>query len=120
MSMEGELLKSLSKKPITLRYPYEKAAPLKGLRGKHSWDPAKCTGCGMCARVCPAFAIEIFGKGKEAELRVHLDRCTFCGQCEESCAPGALKLTPEYELAAFSHEQMVIDFKRPNGPPQQT
>jgi formate hydrogenlyase subunit 6/NADH:ubiquinone oxidoreductase subunit I len=116
MAMEGDLLKSLAKKPATLRYPYEKSPPPKGLRGKHSWDPEKCTGCGMCARVCPAFAIEVLGKGREADLRVYLDRCTFCGQCEESCAPRALKLTSEYELAAFSHEQMIIEFKRPRKP----
>ena len=119
MAMESELLKALAKKPATLCYPYEKSPPFEGARGKHSWSAEKCTGCGMCARVCPAFAIEILGKGREAELKVYLDKCAFCGQCEESCSPGALKLTTEYELAAFTHEDMLIRFRRPRAPQQE-
>lgn len=113
MAMQRELLRSLRKKPITLRYPFERVAPPEGLRGKHSWDMEKCIGCGICVRDCPSFAIEMIGKGLTAEFKVYLDRCTFCAQCQESCPKEAIKLTTEYELAAYNHDQLIQEWKRP-------
>ncbi|MBS7644187.1 NADH-quinone oxidoreductase subunit I [Candidatus Bathyarchaeota archaeon] len=113
MAMQGELLRSLRKKPITLRYPFERVAPPEGFRGKHNWNAEKCIGCGICVRDCPSFAIEMIGKGLTAEFKVYLDRCTFCGQCEESCPKGAIKLTTEYELAAYTRDQLIQEWKRP-------
>lgn len=111
MAMERELLKSLAKKPVTLRYPFERLKPVERLRGRLDWSHEKCVGCGVCVSVCPAFALEMLGKGLTAEITFHLDRCTFCAQCEESCPKEAISLTSEYELASDKH--VVIEFKRP-------
>ncbi|MGB9587774.1 MAG: 4Fe-4S binding protein, partial [Armatimonadota bacterium] len=36
-------------------------------------------------------------------------RCMFCGLCTEVCPTGALVMTDEYELAAFSREDLIYD-----------
>ena len=110
MAMEEELIRGFSRKPVTLRYPFEKLKPPEGFRGKLAWEPEKCVGCGICTKVCPTFALEMVGKGLTAELRYYLSRCAFCAQCVESCPRDALRMTEEYELA--SYEPVVIDFKR--------
>ena len=112
MSMEEELIRHLLKKPVTLRYPFEKLPPVKGLRGKHVWDSDRCVGCGLCSTDCPSFAIEMIGKGLKAELKIYLGRCLFCGQCEEVCPVNAITMTEEYELASYDRAGMVIEFKR--------
>ncbi len=104
MAMERELLKNAVSKPCTLIYPFEKREMPKGNRGKHEYDEAKCTGCGMCSRVCPSFAIELKGLGPKCEgLRINLGACLFCQQCEESCPTNAIRLT--VSLRARRHKQ---------------
>jgi formate hydrogenlyase subunit 6/NADH:ubiquinone oxidoreductase subunit I len=118
MAMERELLKNAFSKPCTLIYPFEKREMPKGTRGKHEYDEAKCTGCGMCSRVCPSFAIELKGLGPKCEgLRVNLGACLFCQQCEESCPTNAIRLTVVYELAVINKSDEFLDFKRTPRPP---
>jgi formate hydrogenlyase subunit 6/NADH:ubiquinone oxidoreductase subunit I len=112
MAMEVELLRSMTKRPATLRYPFERAQPVEGLRGKPVWDMEKCIGCGLCQRDCPTRAIEMTGRGRQAEFKVYYDRCAFCAQCTESCPVGAITMTQEYELAAFEHGQMMQEYRR--------
>jgi len=112
MSLFLELIKNLVK-PVTRLYPYTKGEVPKGLRGLINYDMSKCMGCGLCERDCPSAAIEMFGKGKEAEFKVFLDRCTFCSQCADSCPVDAITLTENYELARFKREELIIEFKRP-------
>ncbi|MCR5322598.1 MAG: molybdopterin-dependent oxidoreductase [Lachnospiraceae bacterium] len=49
-------------------------------------DIAKCVGCGLCAKVCPATAIMII-KGKAA---IKPDLCLACGMCAAKCVKGAI------------------------------
>ena len=68
---------------------YEKRCPAgvcqKLLR--YTIDPAKCKGCTMCARVCPAGAIT--GTVKEPHV-IDPDKCIKCGSCMEKCKFGAI------------------------------
>jgi len=50
-------------------------------------DPAKCKGCTLCSRVCPAGAI--IGKVKEAHT-IDTTKCLKCGACMEKCKFGAI------------------------------
>jgi NADH-quinone oxidoreductase subunit F len=45
-------------------------------------DPDKCNGCTLCARQCPAKAIE--GEKKKPHVIVR-ERCTRCGICYDAC-----------------------------------
>jgi NADH:ubiquinone oxidoreductase subunit F (NADH-binding)/(2Fe-2S) ferredoxin/NAD-dependent dihydropyrimidine dehydrogenase PreA subunit len=50
-------------------------------------DPAKCNGCGLCLRNCPAHAIE--GQQKKPHA-IRAELCTKCGICYDSCRFGAV------------------------------
>ena len=50
-------------------------------------DPAKCKGCTLCSRVCPAGAI--IGKVKEVHT-IDTAKCLKCGACMEKCKFGAI------------------------------
>ncbi len=50
-------------------------------------DPAKCKGCTLCARTCPASAIE--GTVKHPHV-IDQKKCVKCGACMEKCKFGAI------------------------------
>jgi formate hydrogenlyase subunit 6/NADH:ubiquinone oxidoreductase subunit I len=119
MAMQKDFIKSIFGKTATIQYPFEKRVIPEGGRGKHAYDAEKCTGCGMCSRVCPAFAIEMKGLGPKCEgIKVNLNACVFCQQCEDYCPTGALKLTGDYELAVITKADGTLNFMRtPKAPP---
>jgi Fe-S-cluster-containing hydrogenase component 2 len=49
-----------------------------------------CTACEVCARACPAAAIEIREHSAAWELTFRQSRCTGCGLCVEACQPHVL------------------------------
>lgn len=63
-----------------------------GFRGNPQVDQAKCVGCGACAHVCPADAIEINGSGTERRVRFMHKDCIFCGSCQDVCPSEAVEL----------------------------
>ncbi len=68
---------------------YEKRCPA-GVCTKllnYTIDPAKCKGCTLCSRVCPAGAI--IGKVKEVHT-IDTAKCLKCGACMEKCKFGAI------------------------------
>jgi len=48
----------------------------------YSIDAEKCTGCGVCVKVCATKAIS--GEKKKAHV-IDKDKCTRCGACIQSC-----------------------------------
>jgi NADH:ubiquinone oxidoreductase subunit F (NADH-binding)/(2Fe-2S) ferredoxin len=50
-------------------------------------DPAKCTGCTLCAKKCPAQCIT--GEKKQPHL-INQDLCVKCGECFKKCKFGAI------------------------------
>jgi NADH-quinone oxidoreductase subunit F len=74
-------------------------------------DPAKCQACMMCARKCPADAID---GGKKMVHIIDQEKCTKCGTCFEVCPPrfGAVtKISGEPVPAPVSGEERMIKRK---------
>lgn len=66
----------------------------EGYRGKIQYDSSKCNACGLCARVCPANAIEV---NKEAKnIVVYVGQCIACGQCTDMCNKSMLEMGDEF------------------------
>lgn len=43
----------MQRRPITVRYPYEKLIPSERFRGRIHFEFDKCISCEVCVRVCP-------------------------------------------------------------------
>ena len=108
----GELVKSLFKRPVTERYPFDRKPTPERLRGKLYYDPNKCAGCQLCVRDCPSQAIELVTIDKENKRFVmiyHMNRCTFCDQCVQSCRFDCLDLSSEeWELASLDEQPLTV------------
>ena len=70
----------------------EKGAIFEAAPGLLAIDPAKCDGCGKCAKACPRNAILMQG-GKA----VKCDLCLGNPLCASSCPEGALRFAKERE-----------------------
>jgi len=109
--MLRELLRSLTKKPATVKYPAEGKEMPKGFRGKLKFYPEKCIGCKLCMRDCPTGAIEIRKiNEKEFEAVIDLGKCIYCAQCVDTCLKKALEVTPEYTLAQLDNTKLKVIF----------
>jgi len=68
-------------------------------------DVAACTGCGVCARLCPVSALDAFNEGLSRRPAAHIrypqavplafsidrDACIGCGLCENVCLANAVR-----------------------------
>jgi ferredoxin len=52
-------------------------------------DEEECTGCGMCAAVCPQGVLAV--EHRKARI-VDRDACMECGACARNCVPGAVSV----------------------------
>jgi len=106
--MMKEVIAAIFKKPFTRQYPLVKPKPPEGLRGRQVFHPERCIGCALCARDCPAEAIEMVEvSGKRMPL-IHLESCIFCYICVENCPRNALTESTFYELASTSKEELAL------------
>lgn len=92
----------------TVYYPEEKVALPDAYRGRPTLvaredGTERCVACGLCEKICPAFAISIIGAERENGERypisytLDLSRCIFCGYCEEVCPKEAIVMSDQYE-----------------------
>ena len=103
---------------ITVYYPEEKVTLPAAYRGRpvlvmREDGLEKCVACGLCEKICPAFAISIVGGERENEERypisfsLDMARCVYCGYCEEVCPKEAIVMSHEYEgLAETNRNNM--------------
>jgi NAD-dependent dihydropyrimidine dehydrogenase PreA subunit len=48
----------------------------------------RCTGCGLCAELCPTHAVELV---RNRPVIVRPEDCTFCEICERYCPEEAIE-----------------------------
>ena len=74
-------LRHLLHKPYTLKFPQQRYAVEKGFRGRHLLHLDRCTGCGICAWICPEKCITIVQRGDRWFPEYFYGRCCFCHFC---------------------------------------
>jgi len=91
--MLGEMyegIKHIFKRTFTMKYPYQKVLLPKGFRGRHLLYMDKCTGCGICAWICPERCISMvpvtddraYPQNPEKRFPQYwYARCCFCHFC---------------------------------------
>ena len=92
---------------FTVYYPEEKVTLPPAYRGRPvlvmgADGTEKCVACGLCEKICPAFAISIIAGEKANADRypvsytLDMSRCVYCGYCEEVCPKEAIVMSSEY------------------------
>jgi NAD(P)H-quinone oxidoreductase subunit I len=106
----------MSRRPITVQYPYEKLIPSERFRGRIHFEFDKCISCEVCVRVCPINLPVVdwdFDKTtKKKNLKhysIDFGVCIFCGNCVEYCPTNCLSMTEEYELSTFDRHSLNYD-----------
>jgi len=106
----------MSRRPITVQYPYEKVIPSERFRGRIHFEFDKCIACEVCVRVCPinlpVVDWEFNKENKKKQLKhysIDFGVCIFCGNCVEYCPTNCLSMTEEYELAAYERHELNYD-----------
>jgi len=112
-----EAVTSLFSRPYTIKYPHEPSIPPETFRGKPEYVEEDCIGCGACAQVCPARAIEVTeevnGSSAKRKLTVHHDHCIFCGQCHRYCTTEkGIILTNEYDTATYDRTEATTSVEK--------
>ena len=107
-----EAVTQLFSKPSCAMYPFTPREAPAGYRGRLSYDPDKCLGCGMCERVCAGGAIKLTKEpvedGERITLRIDLGSCTFCNTCHDFCSSKAITLTQNYHMVATQEEDLIV------------
>lgn len=112
-----EAITSLFSPAFTHRFPHVPAPAPPAYRGKGKFHDDKCIGCGACAEVCPADAIEkIDDPNSSPPIRTlirHDDICIFCGQCQALCTTEeGIECTTEYDLATFDRATCAVSVQK--------
>lgn len=110
--LAGEAIANLFKKPATLDPEKTERQLQPGFRGRLSYRPELCNGCGACVKACPASAIRVINVGyREAprfECTLDLGLCLLCGQCAEDCPHACLKLSSEPPPPVLSRHELKV------------
>src|SRR4030067_2997433 len=99
--LRGEKIKKEKRKEISLSRNFLTRKYLLRL------DKELCTGCGICAQICPKEAIEehppsvVNGRlKKKPTIDIDPKSCIFCGECVVLCPYNALKMEVDSEEVA--------------------
>jgi ech hydrogenase subunit F len=110
LPMVPRALRNLVSRPATRLYPMAVRAPFAGARGAIEFDVETCVFCMLCARRCPAAAIEC---SREDRLwAIDQLTCIACGVCVEVCNKKSLSMSTAPRRIQTSAE-VAPDGRRP-------
>lgn len=116
----GITFKQMLKVPkFTRQYPEERFEPLGSYRGRPVLvledSHERCVACGLCARVCPALAIEVQAAETDREkerypvkFEINMLRCIFCSYCEEVCPEEAIVMSKDYDIVFTDQKKAIL------------
>ena len=103
---------------VTTGYPKEVAVVADGFRGLPKIDLDAWEDARPAAAVCPTGAIAVRDQGELREVTVDYGLCVFCGLCAGATPEGAVRITPEFELAVEDRRELIVSAQyilNPNG-----
>lgn len=101
-------LGNLFKRPVTVKYPFEKTFIPEDYRGVIGFNESLCIWCHRCESACPPGAI-VFSHDMEGKQRYYYNRavCIFCEECIRSCPKeGALYNTHQPAQCAVKEDNI--------------
>jgi ech hydrogenase subunit F len=98
--MIGNIMRNLTSKPATRRYPFEKREAFKDSRGMvRGVGIDECIFCGICSKKCPSNAIVVNKQEKSWEIDPY--KCVICGVCSEVCPKKCINMGEEYNASTL-------------------
>ena len=117
-------LKNFFAPAITLEYPLKKKTMSANFRGLVDLKPEACVICYQCIKICPVAALDLAHKqvvvqekkkNEITKFTYNAELCCFCGLCDEICPTDAIFMNKQYEVSAYSHDQVLnIDLMKPD------
>ena len=78
--------------------------PEHGTSGHVVIDHDKCSGCGLCALICPGDCLYVAGVGKNKKAYMVDDafpECMSCNDCQAICEKDAIEVSVPYGYVGF-------------------
>ena len=113
----GVTFGQMTKKKVTLQYPDVRINMPERYRGVHQFIPELCIVCNQCARICPTDCISLSGtRNEDKKLRIdtydiNFEICILCDLCVEVCPTEAILMTPRFELASYTRDELYKDME---------
>src|ERR1035437_2758676 len=110
LPMVPRALRNLVSRPATRLYPTESRPRFAGARGAIVFDVESCNFCMLCARRCPAAAIEC--SREHRSWAIDQLTCIACGVCVEVCNKKSLSMSAE-PGRVHTRAEVTPDGRRP-------